>query len=175
MRIIILLFAFAPLLLTAQDIKLPKNADGKVEYQDVIPVDSTSDTELLGRAKVFITNTFKSGKSVTDLADDQNKTIIGKGWEPLVVAMFLGSPIDLECWFQITIQCKNGKYKYSIGNFELVYRWGTADEKRTYYLEDDKPKAFSKKQWASIIEQADTNAKLTASHLKNQMLKKSDW
>ena len=58
---------------------IPKNVQGMYEYTEVVKVDSCSADKLYSNAKLFIVDAFKSGKEVTQLNDDNTKTIAASG------------------------------------------------------------------------------------------------
>ena len=102
-----------------QERPLPKNADGNYEYTGVISVDSLSASRLYSNGKLFVVTSFRSGKEVTQLNDEDSKTVAGNGTLKLNFKG-LNAAVDEYVKFRFIIQCKDGRYKYTINNFQLV-------------------------------------------------------
>jgi hypothetical protein len=95
--------------------------DGKVKYSNVVEVENTSKLELYNRAKRWFIHTYKSGKDVIQLDDKDNVEIVGKGFfEETWMVTFYGG-INVNVWQTITLQMKDGKYKYIISDFYMKY------------------------------------------------------
>jgi hypothetical protein len=132
---------------------IPKNAQGMYEFTEVVKLDSASADKLYSNAKLFIVDAFKSGKDVTQLNDDNSKTIAASGNDKIVTKGFVGSAIDKRVKFRILIQCKDGRYKYTINNFEVSFLSEMVD--KTFALEDEKRfknKYLTKKQTAELYQ-----------------------
>lgn len=164
----------------AQDISFPLNSSGEVEYSGVEQVDSANAKALFTRAKIFITQTFVSGKAVTDLIDENSNTIIAKGLIPIYVD-FLGKPYDYgDVRVNVTIQCKDGKYRYVFTDFyhERHTSQGNYDGGK---LNNEKPACgtlfLTKKFWAEIKKKAKVEIEKFVEELKAAMKsnKSSDW
>lgn len=148
-------------------------AYSKILSQDtieVVTVDSVSADKLFSRAKVFITSAFKSGKDVTQLVDEKENNIVAKG-KMIVSLSLMKNPVR----FAVSIQCKDNRYKYSFSDFVYEYDPGSISPSHEFKLDGDKPRAFSKKQWTSIKEQATDIVKEMIIKLKKQMAINSDW
>jgi len=142
----------------------PVNSNGKIEYTEVVSVDSAKAADLFSRSKLYITNAFKSGKDVTQLVDDETKTIVGKGVLKIYINAGLGIMWDVYVHFKTTIQCRDGRYKYSLTEFEAELIGGSTDA-----LEEEKPKSYTKKMWASLKEQTNSTINEMIIDLKKQM------
>ena len=116
---LLLLAIILPVACFCQKDTIPKNADGKYEYTEVVNVDSSDAASLYSKAKMFIVSAFKSGKDVTQLNDDNSKTVIGKGVTPVSIKIIIGPPVSSYVGFTISIQCKNNRYRYLINDFIL--------------------------------------------------------
>lgn len=97
--------------------QLPTNERGEVEYSEVVTVDSVDQKTLFNRSKLFVANAFVSVKDVTNLDDSETFTVITKGDIPWYYTNGLGSTPGGAVRFKFTIQCKDGRYKYSVSNF----------------------------------------------------------
>jgi Domain of unknown function (DUF4468) with TBP-like fold len=112
MKLLTTLFLFLFLIINGQDRNL-------INYSEVIKVDSTrSAKDLYAQAKMFFVDTFKNSKAVIQLEDSSNNTIIGEGKIPYKSRYLIGSGTTVgSISFRISIACKDGRYKYDIGNF----------------------------------------------------------
>ncbi|MBA3707160.1 MAG: DUF4468 domain-containing protein, partial [Bacteroidetes bacterium] len=155
---------------------IPKNADGQYEYSEVVNVDSFFASKLYSNAKLFIVEAFKSGKDVTQLNDDNTKTVVGNGADPIVLKGLAGSAIDKYLKFRINIQSKDNKYKYTINNLQLSFN-GTMVH-ATATLDDEKKLLHyvTKKQYKELIEVVESDMSDLVTSLKSHMSSKSaDW
>lgn len=114
--------------------------NGKVVYSEVIQVEGKSVLDLYKNAKIWLVEAFKSSKDVIHNDDKDNHIIIGKGY-------FEGvghnkNIVNAKYWFTIRIDCREGRYKYTITDFIYdfdVIVMGT----KTHFNED-----FSK--WGNV-------------------------
>ncbi|MCX7744020.1 MAG: DUF4468 domain-containing protein [Flavobacteriales bacterium] len=90
----------------------PINENNEIEYSEVVTVDSTSSDKLYSRAKMIISELFKSAQNVIQNDDAVNKQILIKGniksdysWNPLS-----NCPGHID--FTLIIMCKDNRYKY---------------------------------------------------------------
>lgn len=97
--------------------QLPTNERGEVEYSEIVSVDSVSQKALFSRSKLFVANAFVSAKDVTSLDDLETSTVITKGNIPWYYTNGFGSTPGGTVSFKFTIQCKEGRYRYSVSNF----------------------------------------------------------
>lgn len=175
MRALILALMLTPLSVFAQD--LPRNETGRIEYTEVVKVDSANAAILYSNAKIFIAKSFKSAKNVTDLSDENSKTVIIKGNMPVSVRS-MGSFWDYGVvWFQISIQCKDGRYKYSITDFVHEDKPGPRGANGGS-LESEKPECgtlkLPKKYWEYIKTDADQTTKTLIADMKKAMVPTGD-
>lgn len=119
-KLIICLFTATIALPCFSQADLPKNADGKYEYSAVVNVDSASADKLYSNTKLFVVDAFKSGKDVTQLNDDDAKTVAGTGSMKIYFKGISMSAVDKFVKFKFFIQCKDGRYKYTFTNFEFA-------------------------------------------------------
>lgn len=164
MKPFLLLLLLMPAFTYAQ---MPVNTAGKIEYSEVITAPGNAQ-DLYSNGKVFLAHAFKSAKDATQVADNESKTILAKGLVNVHaggLAAFSGNVS-----FQFTIQTKDGRYKYTVDNFQLLY-----DPYGSYNLEDEKLK-LGKNNWKQIKEQ--THAAITAmiEQMKKEMVEtKTTW
>lgn len=86
-----------------------------ISYTEVVNVDSTlSANELYSRARSWFAETYRSAQDVIQMDDKENAKIIGK-------SNFKYDRINDKAsgWvsYTITIEARNGRYKYTITNF----------------------------------------------------------
>lgn len=154
---------------------IPKNVGGKYEYSGVIQVDSANATKLYSNAKLFIIDEFKSGKDVTQLNDDNTKTVAGSGTDKIVLKGYVGSAIDKYLKFKILIQCKDNKYKYTINNFEISFYSSMVNQ--TLDLESEskfKNHYLTKKQVIELYQKVNSDMKSIIEDLKKHMASQTD-
>jgi hypothetical protein len=160
---------------TKAQTQLPMNADGRVEYTEVVQEDSLNAKALYSNAKLFIANGFKSAKDVTQLTDDNSNTLVAKGNIQTPIKS-MGIYFDAHTNFKLTIQAKDNRYKYSITDFLFSYQPGTLTRTYEYGLEDNDHRGLSKKQWEQVKSYINERVLLMIAALEKQMSSRSsDW
>ena len=101
------------------DNKWPLNDNGEIEYSEVVNVDSNiTANALFSNAKMYLANSFKSFKDVVQNVDESSKSILIKGNFGFSCRAGSGMQSIYEVKnhtnFTLLIQCKNGKYRYSL-------------------------------------------------------------
>lgn len=163
----------------SQTDSIPKNEQGNYEYSDVVQVDSASAQKLYSNAKIFSVTAFKSGKDVTQLNDENAKTVAGNGTMRVYFKGYLNSGIDYFVKFKLIIQCKDERYKYTFNNFEFAA--ATARVSFSIPVEDDQRLKHyaTNKMKAQLLEQINNNVKQMIQTLKKTMASKTestqDW
>ncbi|WP_352422269.1 DUF4468 domain-containing protein [Proteiniphilum sp.] len=99
--------------------------NGKVFYTEVVNVENSKSIELYNNAKMWIASTFKSAKSVIQ-SDVEGTSIVVKGR--------LNYVTDGDSPFILTIQFKDGRYKYELT--DLYMDMNIAGKKVTYPIEN---------------------------------------
>jgi hypothetical protein len=172
-----LFFSFLATILAIQSFaqtELPLNSAGKIEYTETVRVDSLNGQQLYSRAKQFFANTFVSTRNVTQLSDDDGKTIVIKYVIPItVVSMGFKQPAIVHV--TLNLQTKDGRYRYSFSDFTWEYKPGTMSPTYTADLEEEKPKGASKKQWQEVKDQTDISVKQFIDRMKKQLATSNDW
>jgi len=158
----------------SQSDSLPKNAQGIYELTEVVQLDSVSAANLYSRAKKFVAINFNSGKAVTQLNDDNTKTVIGKGVTTALVNPGIGTHVPINVDYTFTIQCKDNRYKYSITDF-LVENSTSAKTA----LEDDawQKKKMGRKMFSQIEQHVYSSMTELQALLKKSMAEDNskDW
>ncbi|KPH13513.1 DUF4468 domain-containing protein [Chryseobacterium sp. ERMR1:04] len=112
-KLFVFIILFLTITLHAQDKEI-------IKYTEVIKtLDSTKPAKVLyAAAKIWFTQTFKNPKEVIILEDADNNILVGRGSMKYSSKVFMGSGAR-EGWisFDITIACKDGRYKYDFTNF----------------------------------------------------------
>lgn len=106
----VILFAF---LTKAQD-------TNPYSFTEVVKVSDSQKTPkmLFAAAKMWFTQSFKNPKEVIILDDSDNNILVGRGNMPYRSKIFSGSAArEGYITFDVTIACKNGRYKYEFTNF----------------------------------------------------------
>ena len=90
-----------------------------ISFSEVVKVDSTRlAADLFPQAKMWFVEAFKNSKAVIQMEDLNNKTIIGNASIPYSSRFLIGSGTTVgKITYQISIACKDGRYKYDITNF----------------------------------------------------------
>lgn len=106
--LLILAFFTTPFCLKAQNLT----------FSEVVTLDSVSQKAIYNRAKEWFVSSFNSGKDVIQLQNDEDGKLIGKGnfkfyGKPFTSGTNSTGPVS----FLVTIETKDGKYRYTITDF----------------------------------------------------------
>jgi hypothetical protein len=151
----------------SQSDSLQKNKDGIYELSAVVNVDSASANDLYSKAKKFVAINFVNAKEVTQLDDDNSKTVIGKGITTVLVNVGIGSLVPVNVKYTFVIQAKDNRYKYSIKNF-LFHN----TDYTTVALEDESywyKRKISRKMWPDVKRQIYQNMDIMITALRKNM------
>jgi hypothetical protein len=141
--------------------------DGKVNYTDVIPVDSTSKDQLYTRAKRWFAETYKSAKDVIQLDDKENGEIIGKGLFNETLSV-IGTKYDISVYEAVKIFIKDNKVKYEITDFVTEAAGNLYGANGP--IESFNPNMGKKK----FLEKVDTDVQAMIASLKKALQTKTD-
>jgi hypothetical protein len=165
MKIFLLLVLFIPTVCLCQN--FPLNDQGRIEYTEVIAIDSSSADDLYKRAKLFISNNFKNPGEVIGVDDFNNKIIVING-------TFTTEPGHIK--FKATLQFKDGRYKYSVTDLTHKFINAGGYNLSGGALENSKPdhplslEIFDKVKAYTVVD-----VKQFISTLKNSMTDKNNW
>lgn len=179
MRKILLMLAAFPMMAFAQTDTLPRNADGYFEYANVVNVDSATADKLYSNSKIFIVESFKSGKDVTQITDDATKTVMGNGSITINFKGINGLAGPNYVNFKMSIQSKNGRYRYSFHNFEYIQI--TNRGKRSVSFENDNMmhRVMSRGMYRQMVVQVNDKINNLITNLSKNMRSESeatkDW
>lgn len=84
--------------------------DDKIKFETILNIDSVSAQELYSRAKLAISDMYKSGKSVIDSYDDNALNLVVKGTTHYPLKDFLGT-VNIDLDHTLIMQFKDGKVK----------------------------------------------------------------
>ena len=143
----------------------------QILFTEVVTVENANAKELFSRAKLFVADAYKSSKSVTDLNDDEAKIILIKPMMKVRIKDFFATG-DFYVQYQVKIECKDNKYRYSIeGHSLLVPSSRNPGVDITSSFTEKKPPMFSKKSWVGAQNSAILDTKAIIVLLKQAMSK----
>jgi len=151
---------------------------GKINYTEVVKVDSISKTELFSRAKMWFAKAFVSSQDVVQNADEANTVIFGKanftGYTKALGMIFEQGIIS----FNLNIACKDGRYKYCFTDFVHHATAGNKLPSGGELEKDSAPFEWMGGQWRYLKSDLDQNIQSLITSLKaamNKPLISSDW
>ena len=164
----------------AQTMPIDKET-GLITYTGVVNCDSATSKDIYYAAKLWALNAFGTGKPVAQVNNAETKTLVFK---PAIAVRTEGGVEAGLVYYTFTIECKDGKYKYTLTNFrhQISPEASACDggnlENITYVC----PQLFMNKKsfWTGVKQQtndkvteliADMNKSINVT-LHN---KKSDW
>lgn len=154
------------------NISFPRDNDGNISYTAVVKIDEALSQDLYSRGKLFVADAFKSNKDVTQLNDDASKVILIKPIIKHVSTGFLTSGLETFTNYQLKIECKDGKYRYTIDGLALSFLAKNGMNGPYGFAFKSLPAIYSKKMWFQVQSHVDSEIKLTISLLQKQMTTK---
>ena len=119
MKYILIVLIFIPFITKSQTVDYDTI---RFNFSEVVKVDSITANELFSNAKLFIAKKFNSGKSVTQLNDEDSHTLLIKGLlvvKPISKLPYSFSYIkEFQSPFTFSIECKDNRYRYSIEDLD---------------------------------------------------------
>ncbi len=156
----------------SQEVVFPRNAEGRIEFTEVVSVDSASPSALYSRSKLFVAHAFNSAPDVTKLDDPATSTLITKGLLPRNYTNPFNRAHGGNVQFTLTIQCKDGRYKYTLTDLVHIDNVSVGGGP----LENDSPTSkmyITKKAWAKIKQETSTRISALIDELKKTMTQSS--
>lgn len=133
---------------------LPADENGKLNFNEVIQVDNTSQDELYLRAKQFYLDAFKLSNDLIKVDDKGLGVVIATKFTDVPIK-FLGSTRPEQMWYTIKIQSKENRYKYEI--YDIYFKdyptKGTASRSQQSSSVFDKVNYFKKNGEARDLNQ----------------------
>lgn len=174
MKKILLALLFAPFLVQGQsneadslkypNVLLPKSAEGKLEYSEVVTVADQKSDVLYSNAQQFILDVFEYPKEVIQLSDKESGKIVFK--------CLIKTPLhNVRCVGQIDI--KDGRYRYTFRDFTSQLNFVKTDEPSIFNPE--RSKFESRKSWFGLAYPTDRDIKKLITLLKDRMSKSDKW
>lgn len=149
--------------------QFPKDSiTGNIKYSAVIPVENATAQDLYSRARLFIADVYKSGKDVMQLNDDAAKIVVGNGAAEIIYQESLGPKRSGFARYQIKIECKDNRYRYTIDGLTFKFVVSTGYDEWPFII-PKKPGYVSKKSWYNIQESTDIQIKRVIGLLKKAM------
>ena len=167
---------------------LPGDSEGNIFFEEVVKVDSNlTKQELYVNAKEWFAKTFVSAQDVIQMDDKEVGRIIGKGNMEYNSTIYYGSN-GTKGWirYTVTIQVKDGRYKYEISNFVHegnslnsygAFSFGliTNNADCTTQVTSTASPKWKNKVWNDIKIRIDSYTPLIISSLKEEMSKSPEF
>lgn len=161
-------------------------AQNTLTYTEVVEIKEVTKDELYNRAKKWFVTTYKSGNQVIQLDDKETGAIIGKASMKYQPRPFTGSEkINGLIHYTISINLKNGRYKYEITDFvhePSGSQYGTITiglitDENEFPANKTITKSYGNKAWIDIKEQIKIEVTAIITSIKTGMSKSSanDW
>jgi len=176
--LLVVMAVFSVSNLFSQNVVLPVDSvTGEISFKDIIKVDSVSSSELYIRARQWVATTFVSAKDVIQMDDKQSGTIIVKAMTDVRTTFMVKSPCGVVT-YTLTINVKDGKYKYLFSNLWHSTDYNVAPRSTIITpgdLKKEKPgggmMSMGMKNWNGIKQQAKDSIELLIVSLKQSMNK----
>lgn len=157
---------------------IDKNS-GKAIFTEIIPLDSVSAENLYNRARIFVSNNYRSSKTETNVSDEKSSTIIINAHIITHFKAQAGGEFPAGGFnYTLKIYCKENRYKYEISNFIHTGEYDNVNRSSGGAIENDKPDcgtmSITKKQWNYIKQDCITNITKLSEDLKVAMSNKSE-
>lgn len=168
--ILILMFSLIALAVFAKDdepkIVMPRNAEGKIQYQEVAEIPGVTANTLLSRAKNWCANAFVSVKDTLQNEDAGAGRLTYKGNFDVPGPMGTSQVF----WFTLTIEVKDGKARITLVDFEQRAPNGAVYPTEQMFKDDGIP------HWgcAKILVNVDEKAKRMISDIKAALAKEEE-
>ena len=174
MKTLILIFVLLLSVVTTKSQTFPfDSSTHKVDYQEVVHVDSLSKDELFTRSREWFALICRDSKSVIQMDDRQSGKMIGKGNSKGYYKMLLVE-IPFRVNFTLSITCKDNRYRYEMTDFVI-----TNDENPTdkYSVEEILSKKKDKDVgyfgiWKAYLKGIEETYKNITTQLKDAMKEK---
>lgn len=120
----LIIACFASLTIYSQD--FPKNDNGEIEFTEIVETPLKKDV-LYANAKEWVAKTFGDYKSVLQFEDNDNCKLIIKGISETEYYIAFKQKNTMQetatmekVKYTITIECKDGRYRYKIGDILAI-------------------------------------------------------
>lgn len=151
----------------------------KITYSEVVTVDSSNNKqELYSRAREWFAKVYNSAQNVIQMDDKESGKIVGKALMTVYFKWLGASREGGYINYTLSVQLKNGRYKYEITDF---YHTGGVDYPDYGSCESMMKSKHQKKVFNGFLIQLDNNIKALVLNLKESMAiqttagKKDNW
>jgi len=94
---------------------IPKDpTTGRYSLQGVVQAEGATSAELFARARAWVAQTYRSAQDVVQLEDASTGRLVAKG--NFEIRGGLGMTVTI--WHLLTIETKDGRYRYTLTDFE---------------------------------------------------------
>ena len=150
-----------------------------ITYTGVVQVPGATQAELYSRAREWFATTFGSSKAVLEMDNAAAGKLIGHAYAPFEMAFGLGHTAQYAMWRQLKIEVKDGRYRYTLSDFEQGGPVETPNANRQpleTWLGRFKgtEKGVSGKMLHSVVAGADETAKAEVASIRQALTVKSD-
>lgn len=159
---------------------LPEDEHGYITYREVVPMTGYPAELLYKNAKRFIKGlSVRSDRKNYYQAQSDSMIVSGKGSYGVSNAYTIGKRIDGIVVFDMMLEAKEGRYRYTITNFVFRAfernRYGkfVPSNQRDIPLERP-PSGLQKKQWETNLVKADENIRSLIVDLLEEMARSSE-
>ncbi len=98
---------------------IPTPTPGPLHFQEVVTVEGASRDQLYNAALAWFPEAFKSGKAVLQVQNKEAGQLIGTAAETYTSPFLTASScINGSLRYRVTIEVKDGRYRYTIDGFE---------------------------------------------------------
>jgi hypothetical protein len=152
---------FSSLSLYAQaptETTLPVDTETKrVTHTGVVAVQGASQTELYTRAKLWLALTYDEAKDVIKVDEKDAGLLVIRAYTDIPVGLTPSSdpPISRELGYTMILNFKDGRYKYTITNYQLLTIGTASTLEKEIITQLGKPKnkgTYAAKQYANSVE-----------------------
>ncbi len=154
---------------------------GLITYTGIVNCDSSNQKDIYYAAQLWALNAFGTGKPVAQFNNTEKSTVVFKPGIPVHTE---GGVLAGNVFYTFTIECKDGKYRYTLTDFkhQMIPETNNCDggnlENETYTC----PQLIMNKKsfWAGIKIQTNDNVAALIANMKAGIAntlhgKKSDW
>jgi len=168
---------------------LVSGQENRYQISEVIEVENSTSNELYLRGRQWFISSFNDSNSVIQLDDPEKGIIIGKGHFSYEPTIFSGSDLTRgKVNFIISLEFKDGRYRYTIKDFTHFGKIGTDTDFGTITQDIEFPygksleggQKWKSKIWKDIKIQVSDNSNKIINSLKESMIVSSitsddDW
>lgn len=166
-KLIAFFVLFTPFRAVAQDFKLPEK-DGLIIYEEVVSLDTSFTKDKIYYAvRNWVVKSFRSANSVIQNSDKELGNITAKGIFKVDAGRMLGVSQTINGNFTITIDIKEGKYRYRISDMSQELTKGETYSLEHYY--DKYKRGSQRKICENVCRGFDRECKKLIENLKSEV------